>query len=605
MKAIAVGFLIGHIATSHAETFELKNFVTEALKYDPQVLEQVHIHHQAVEDEKLATAGWHPSLDYSLVAERFHDKNLPQDVDSYAENSLTLTQNLFDGFDTVNAIEQTRARISSAVYRVMETADNSALEAIKAYLNVLSEYRQVQLAKQNVKAHERISAQLREQSDAGIAVKISDVEQTEGRLASAKASLISQQNNLEDALTQANKLLGRNIDPATLVTPEAPPLPEGTIEELIEKALMVHPALKSAQENIEAVKYDYERSKKAWWPTVDLQLQRTVGHNIGGDEFGDDTETSVLVSVQYNFYNGGADIAEQRKRVSAIQEQEAFRSRVQRQAIDALRLSWAADLALHEQLPFLRRHVDKSEKALGFFYEEFLDNQRDLLDVLDAESEYNTAQKKEVENAYLALAARYRVYEAMGNLFDVLKLDVDVSDRDLIVADISTISTNAVYTQETKDTGKPGIYTPVIVEDVDKDTILRLEDQCDNTILPSEVNKYGCVSRFEPSFGYVSINNPPKATDDFLTTGINQALDIAPEDILGNDVDPDQDRLRIEEFSKPTYGSVIEDAEGYLIYSPREGFTGTDSFTYTISDGYDSTSTGTVTINIGPSEGGN
>ncbi|TNG02904.1 MAG: hypothetical protein EP297_00730, partial [Gammaproteobacteria bacterium] len=582
-----------------AFAFELKDFVSEAIKYDPNVLEQVHIHHQAVEDEKIAMSGWHPSLDYSLVSQKFHDKSTPNDVDSTTENSLTLTQNLFDGFDTTNAVEQTKARITSAVYRVMETADNAALEAIKAYLNVLSEYRQVKLAQQNVKAHERIAAQLQEQSDAGIEVQISDVEQTHGRLASAKASLVAQQNNLEDALTQANKLLGRNIDPTTLTDPTTPPLPEGTIEELIEKALQSHPALKSAQQNIEAVKYDYKRSKKTWWPTVDLQLQRTVGNNIGGDAAADDPESSVLVSVQYNFYNGGADIAEQRKRVSAIQEHEAFRSRVQRQAIDALRLAWTADLALHDQLPYLRRHVEKAGVALEYYHEEFLSGQRDLLDVLDAESDLNTAQKKEVESTYTALAARYRVYEGLGKLFEALELAIDVTERDLVIADISTKN---VYTQETKNTGKPGIYTPEIVQDVDKDKVLLKEDQCDNTIFPSDVNQYGCVSRFEPTFGYVSINNPPVATDDFLATGIGEALDIAPADILGNDSDPDEDRLKIEEFSKPTYGSVIEDAEGYLIYSPREGFKGSDSFTYTITDGYDSKATATVTIHVGPPE---
>ena len=92
--------------------------------------------------------------------------------------------------------------------------------------------------------------------------------------------------------------------------------------------------------------------------------------------------------------------------------------------------------------------------------------------------------------------------------------------------------------------------------------------------------------------------------DDNFTTAAGQALDIAPTDLLGNDTDADGDRLKIDEFSSPANGNVIKDAEGYLIYSPNKGFTGADSFTYTIDDGFGGKSTGTVTIQVGPPKSG-
>ena len=596
-NVIALMLLLGYMGQTHA--IELKDFISEALKADPLVLEQVHIHYQAVEDENIALSGWKPSLDFSSVSEDFHDKPTRQSVGSTTENSLTLTQNLFSGFDTTNAVEQTKARITSAVHRVRETADNSALDAIKAYLSILSEQRQLELAKQNVKAHEHILARLQEASS-GVIIKLSDIEQTEGRLASAKVSYVAQQNNLQDALTQAYKVIGRNIDPETLSDPTPPPFPEESIEILIKQALMDHPALKSAQQNIEAVKYNYERSKSAWYPQVDLQLKGSEGHNIGGIADAD-SQSSVILSLQYNFYNGGADIAEQRKRIGAIQENEAFRSRVQRQLIDALRLAWTADRALHEQMPYLRKHSEKSERALEYYREEFLLNKRDLLDVLDAESEFNTAQKKEVETTYDALEARYRVYEGLGRLFESLELAISFDERDIQIADISTKN---IYSLKTENTGKKGIYTKEIVQDVDMDTIMLDDDQCDNSVLSVEVSEYGCKSSIQLSLGYISSNNPPTAVADNLATGINEALDIAPEDILGNDTDTDGDKLRIDEFSEPANGSIIIDGEGYLIYSPKKGFTGVDTFTYTATDGYGESSTTTVTIQVGPSKSG-
>jgi hypothetical protein len=269
--------------------------------------------------------------------------------------------------------------------------------------------------------------------------------------------------------------------------------------------------------------------------------------------------------------------------------------------VDALRLAWTADKALHEQLPYLKAHVDKAGTALEYYYEEFLLNKRDLLDVLDAESELNTAQKDEVEAIYDALAARFRVYEGMGKLFPALGLSVEVGEKELQIADIGT---NNIYSLYEKDTGKEGYFTPAVNPDFDQDKVLIDVDTCDNSVKASVVNEFGCKTKFEPDFRYVSFNNPPTVGDDSFTTAAGQALDIAPTDLLGNDKDADGDRLKIDEFSSPANGNVIKDAEGYLIYSPNKGFTGTDTFTYTADDGFGGKSTGTVTIQVGPPKSG-
>ena len=143
-----------------AQGMELKEFVSESIKADPLVLEQIHVHQQALQDEDIAFAGYLPSVDLVSTNEDFIRKPTRNSVGVVTENSLTVTQNLFDGLDT--------------------RYDNQALDAIQAYLNVMAENRKLALARQNVKSHEKILAQLQEQSS-GVTVKISDIEQTEGR----------------------------------------------------------------------------------------------------------------------------------------------------------------------------------------------------------------------------------------------------------------------------------------------------------------------------------------------------------------------------------------------------------------------------------------
>jgi gliding motility-associated-like protein len=90
------------------------------------------------------------------------------------------------------------------------------------------------------------------------------------------------------------------------------------------------------------------------------------------------------------------------------------------------------------------------------------------------------------------------------------------------------------------------------------------------------------------------INKPPIAQDDFRSTKVNTSAVIL---VLGNDMDPDGDALTITGATAPANGSVIINNDGTITYTPNVGFTGTDTFYYTITDGY-AISKAKVTVNI-------
>jgi hypothetical protein len=81
--------------------------------------------------------------------------------------------------------------------------------------------------------------------------------------------------------------------------------------------------------------------------------------------------------------------------------------------------------------------------------------------------------------------------------------------------------------------------------------------------------------------------------------------------MVSNDSDgtPDSDTLTVSKINGASYtlntdistpnGTVkITNANGAYTYTPRTGYTGADSFTYTISDGNGGTSTATVNIDV-------
>ncbi len=89
-------------------------------------------------------------------------------------------------------------------------------------------------------------------------------------------------------------------------------------------------------------------------------------------------------------------------------------------------------------------------------------------------------------------------------------------------------------------------------------------------------------------------NRFPTAQADSGTTLSGAALTI---NVLANDSDPDGDLLSVAGFTQPAHGTVTQ-VSGGLRYTPASGYVGTDSFTYTISDGRGGTATGTVSVTV-------
>ncbi|MCP4539759.1 MAG: tandem-95 repeat protein [Chloroflexi bacterium] len=99
-------------------------------------------------------------------------------------------------------------------------------------------------------------------------------------------------------------------------------------------------------------------------------------------------------------------------------------------------------------------------------------------------------------------------------------------------------------------------------------------------------------------------NHPPTAADDaFAVDADTQGNAFA---VLGNDSDPDGDRLLIVAVGAPAQAGAQAEANALysaLLYDPAPGFSGIDSFTYTVSDGeHQATATVNVTVNAATTE---
>ncbi len=91
------------------------------------------------------------------------------------------------------------------------------------------------------------------------------------------------------------------------------------------------------------------------------------------------------------------------------------------------------------------------------------------------------------------------------------------------------------------------------------------------------------------------VNDAPDAVNDSATVNEDGSVDIP---VLGNDTDVDGDSLTVTAVSDPPNGTATINDDGTVNYEPDPNFCGTDTFTYTISDGNGGTDTATVTVDV-------
>jgi hypothetical protein len=135
-----------------------------------------------------------------------------------------------------------------------------------------------------------------------------------------------------------------------------------------------------------------------------------------------------------------------------------------------------------------------------------------------------------------------------------------------------------------------------------------VEVQRDNSILYSPAANWSGADSFTyvasdgstkdtatVSIAVAPINEPPTAVDDAAVTRQDGSASI---DVLANDSDADGDEYGFVGNTQPINGAATwSSVDHMVIYTPNEGFWGTDQFTYTIGD-FDGVATGTVTVTV-------
>ncbi|HTG35180.1 MAG TPA: Ig-like domain-containing protein [Thermoanaerobaculia bacterium] len=172
------------------------------------------------------------------------------------------------------------------------------------------------------------------------------------------------------------------------------------------------------------------------------------------------------------------------------------------------------------------------------------------------------------------------VAEDQAARIDVLANDVD--DQSLGFLRVTSV-TQGLHGAVAINADKTVSYTPV------------LNYNGTDSLTYTITDGYNLTSTATVTITVTPVNDAPVAVADTAAVAEDGFVDAA---VLGNESDPDGDTLTVTSVTQGAHGAAVIHPDGTVRYTPAADYNGSDSFTYTISDGNGGTAMATVTVAV-------
>ena len=587
MKKLSLSILT---AISLLSAEDIRTTVKEVLSTNPIVLERLKNYNSTKEDIDIAKAGYYPKLDLQLGIGYEHTelKDRPATPDgkfdfAVYDNSLTLTQNIFKGFETTYQVKEHENRTVAAAYNYVEKVNSTAFEMVNQYLLVLKQKELLANAQENIDIDKEILSKVQKLYDSGLTT-LSEVNKIQSALSLANSNYIVQENNLKDAVYNMHKVFGRHIDIDTMTKPQTNFNFPDNIDDAVQFALQNNPSLLVSKYNIKLAQATYQKKKSPFYPQFDIEVSQNFTKNLGASE-GERNRFRAMALVTYNLFNGFADKAALQKSISEVHKEVYIKDTLRRETIDDLALSWAANEQLTKQIEPLREYRDFAQKTLELYKKEYDLGRRSLLDLLSAQNDFINSKDQIINADYSMIFAKYRILDALGTLVTTVlgSSNVDYSNVGLVTNENVNYSHKNALDKNSSDYDIPTVSLAIKEEmpknndtlpiflDRDTDLIVDDRDICNNSLNFKMRSIYGCeydykdILRIERYRGFLFKGTSAvmsQEAEEKLKALVKQVkpygFDYLKFDLLGNVDDEDMSKKDMLDLSRKR-AQVVKD----------------------------------------------
>lgn len=324
-----------------------------------------------------------------------------------ASVGVSITQTLFDGFQTRNNVRASEAAVFAGRENLRGTEIDILLATVQAYANVNRDNQIVVFRKQNIAFLQEQFSAARARFDVGESTR-TDVSLAEAQLAGAKASLtaaIAQAKSSAAVYAQIVGSVPNNLKPVPLPRKLLP----GSLEFAVAQATKEHPAVLAALYGVDAAGYKVKSQEGAFLPGV--KLSGSVAEASGGI-----TTSQIQAKVTVPLYQGGAASASVRQAKEQLGQQRILVDSARRAVEQAVVTSWTQMEAATATIGANRAQLSAANLALNGVVEERRVGQRTTLDVLNGQQTVLNAKEAISQSERNAIVASFSVLANTGKL---------------------------------------------------------------------------------------------------------------------------------------------------------------------------------------------
>lgn len=407
-------------ATSVQAQIGVEDAVLNALESNPELQVRWHEFRSAGYAAEAAHGNFRPQLSVNAAYGRQHENFITGSSARTGFAEIAMTQLLWDGGRTeANAAEFSDIELVR-YFELLQKAETTALETVRAYLDVLRFRELVRRAEDNLETHREVYEQIAESAEAGVA-RSADLEQINGRLALAEANLINEQTNLHDVSARYLRITG-DMPPHRLRDVEFNTGLPATVDEALMQAYRHSPKFRATLRNISAAESSLSAQRAEKKPQVNLTARYGVDTR---NDFGvreNHTDGRIGLELTYDFYTGGRNTANVSRAAALKDSAMSLRDRACVDIRQEVQIAFNDLQRIKERLPIQNQHRLSSDRVRTAYRQQFEIGQRTLLDVLDSENEFFEASRTWTNSSFDKTQAAARTLAAMGLLVETLSV---------------------------------------------------------------------------------------------------------------------------------------------------------------------------------------
>ncbi len=434
----ALALASGFAGISRADTIEAA--LVRAYQGNPQLNAQRASVRATDENVPQALSGYRPRVAVTAsVGEQFSETlqvtrpaNAPpiytgnRGVNAPRSIGATVTQPLFNGYQTANRTRAAESQVSSAREGLRVLEQTILLAAATIYMDYLRDAAIVEVQRSNVRVLEQTLKQVQDRFSVGEVTR-TDVAQSEAQLAAGRSQLLTAESNLNTTRANFRRIIGN--EPVALApgTPVDRFLP-GTLPAAIELGMMQNPNVTAAMYGIDVSFLNVKVAEGALFPTVNLvaSIQQSYESSL---VLLKSLNASVAAQVSVPVYQGGSEYSLIRQSKETLAQQRLVLDQTRDQTRATVVQNWGQLQAAKAQIQSAQAQVAASETALNGVREEARVGQRTTLDVLNAQQALVNARVNIVTAQHDRVVASYALLSAVGRLSpQVLRLPTTTYD---------------------------------------------------------------------------------------------------------------------------------------------------------------------------------